>query len=121
MQFGNWAASVADAMMAFGVLTDDRPRYEKGVTIYRTLVDSYFRWWVIGYCSAQQPSCRCPKAAAASRTLCLGVITAQRLLLGLACTKLAHSEAGTHRQHRPKNEHCTFSTGAETNGRRAAL
>ncbi|GBF89133.1 hypothetical protein Rsub_01850 [Raphidocelis subcapitata] len=44
LHYGNWAASVADAMMAYGVLTDDRARYQKGVTIYRAVVDSYFKW-----------------------------------------------------------------------------
>lgn len=41
--YGNWAASIADAMMAVGGLGDDRWRYERGATLYRATVDAYFR------------------------------------------------------------------------------
>jgi hypothetical protein len=41
---GNWEASMADAMMAFGVLADDRARYEKGLALFRHTVDGYFKW-----------------------------------------------------------------------------
>lgn len=41
--YGNWAASIADAMMAVGVLTDDRARYAKGLELYKATVDAYFR------------------------------------------------------------------------------
>lgn len=41
--WGNWAASVADAMMAVGGLGDDRWRYERGAALYRATVDAYFR------------------------------------------------------------------------------
>lgn len=44
MFHGNWPASIADAMMAVGALSDDRFRYEKGLALYRVVVDSYFRF-----------------------------------------------------------------------------
>jgi hypothetical protein len=42
--YGNWHASVADCMMAVGVLSDDRARYDKGLALYRKTVREYFRW-----------------------------------------------------------------------------
>ncbi|GBF90830.1 hypothetical protein Rsub_03684 [Raphidocelis subcapitata] len=42
--YGNWHASVSDCMMAIGVLSDNRPRYEKGLELYRKTVQEYFRW-----------------------------------------------------------------------------
>ncbi|GBF87978.1 hypothetical protein Rsub_00690 [Raphidocelis subcapitata] len=42
--YGNWHASVADAMMSVGVLADDRDRYEKGLALYRVTVKEYFKW-----------------------------------------------------------------------------
>jgi len=47
--YGNWHASVADCMMAVGVLADDRPRYDKGLDVYRTTVQEYFKWGRNGY------------------------------------------------------------------------
>jgi hypothetical protein len=44
LTYGNWPASIADAMMAVGALTDDRPRYERGLKLYRAVVDAYFKW-----------------------------------------------------------------------------
>ena len=35
---------MAECMMAAGVLLDDRPRYDKGVALYRTTVQQYLRW-----------------------------------------------------------------------------
>jgi hypothetical protein len=50
--YGNWHASVADCMMAVGVLSDDRARYDKGLALYRKTVKEYFRWgrgeWAAG-------------------------------------------------------------------------
>jgi hypothetical protein len=42
--YGNWHATVADAYMAIGVLADDRPRYNKGLALYRKTVQEYFKW-----------------------------------------------------------------------------
>jgi hypothetical protein len=42
--YGNWHATVSDAMMAVGVLTEDRARYDKGLDLYRTTVQEYFKW-----------------------------------------------------------------------------
>ena len=42
--YGNWHASVADCFMAVGVLGDDRARYEKGLSVYRTTVAEYTQW-----------------------------------------------------------------------------
>jgi len=44
LMYGNWHASCADCMMAIGLLSDDRPRYNKGLQLYRTTVESYFKW-----------------------------------------------------------------------------
>jgi hypothetical protein len=41
--FGNWHATIAEAMMAVGVLADDRGRYKKGVTIYHDTVKHYLK------------------------------------------------------------------------------
>lgn len=35
MPLNNWHASIADAMMAVGVLSDDRARYDRGVALYK--------------------------------------------------------------------------------------
>jgi hypothetical protein len=42
--YGNWPATMSDAMMAVGVLSDDRPRYERGLALYRATVEGYLRW-----------------------------------------------------------------------------
>lgn len=47
--WGNWPASIADAMMAVGVLTDDRARYERGLALYKATVDAYFRCGCSGW------------------------------------------------------------------------
>jgi hypothetical protein len=47
--YGNWHASVADCMMAVGVLADDKARYDKGLDVYRTTVQEYFKWGRNGY------------------------------------------------------------------------
>ncbi|KAI8474482.1 MAG: hypothetical protein J3K34DRAFT_518210 [Monoraphidium minutum] len=47
--YGNWHASHADCFVALGVLSGDRPRYDKGLDLYRTTVESYFKWGRDGY------------------------------------------------------------------------
>lgn len=42
--YGNWHAAIADCFVAFGVFSDDRARYNKGVSLYRTTVKDYFKW-----------------------------------------------------------------------------
>lgn len=42
--YGNWQASIADAKMAFGALTDNRTLYDQGVALYRTTVADSFKW-----------------------------------------------------------------------------
>lgn len=42
-------ASAADCMVALGILADDRPRYEKGLELYRTTARSYLKWGTPGY------------------------------------------------------------------------
>lgn len=57
---GNWHSSIAEAWMAFGVLTDNTTLYLQGVELYNATVTSYFRWgrqknWmqgrILGECS----------------------------------------------------------------------
>uniref|UniRef100_A0A383V947 Alginate lyase domain-containing protein n=1 Tax=Tetradesmus obliquus TaxID=3088 RepID=A0A383V947_TETOB len=42
--FGNWHATIAEAMMAVGVLANDRGRYNKGVVIFHDTVKHYLKW-----------------------------------------------------------------------------
>lgn len=41
--FGNWHATIAEAMMAVGVLANDRGRYNKGVVIFHDTVKHYLK------------------------------------------------------------------------------
>jgi len=42
--YGNWHASIAEAWMAVGVLSDDKDLFTKGVELYAVTSTSYFRW-----------------------------------------------------------------------------
>ena len=42
--YSNWHATIADCMMAAGALADDRPRYDKGVALFRSTMADYFKW-----------------------------------------------------------------------------
>lgn len=44
MRPGNWHASCADCLVAFGSLAGDEARYRQGLDLYRTTVESYFKW-----------------------------------------------------------------------------
>ncbi|GBF98901.1 hypothetical protein Rsub_11539 [Raphidocelis subcapitata] len=44
LMYGNWHASCADCYVALGVLADDRALYNKGRDLYRTTLDSFFKW-----------------------------------------------------------------------------
>jgi hypothetical protein len=37
-------ASIAECWMAFGILTDDRARYNKALQLFHTTVAGYFKW-----------------------------------------------------------------------------
>eukprot|EP00879_Flechtneria_rotunda_P022507 GHRR01023758.1.p2 GENE.GHRR01023758.1~~GHRR01023758.1.p2 ORF type:complete len:279 (+),score=87.28 GHRR01023758.1:1347-2183(+) len=41
---GNWHSTMAEAMMALGILADDRARYNKGVKLYHATVADYLKW-----------------------------------------------------------------------------
>eukprot|EP00882_Tetradesmus_deserticola_P018292 GHRQ01019649.1.p2 GENE.GHRQ01019649.1~~GHRQ01019649.1.p2 ORF type:complete len:106 (-),score=25.19 GHRQ01019649.1:859-1176(-) len=41
--FSNWHATIAEAMMAAGVLADDRGRYNKGAIIFHDTVKYYLK------------------------------------------------------------------------------
>jgi hypothetical protein len=50
---GNWHASCADCMVALGLLSDDRGRYQRGLSLLRDTVTSYYKWgrgdWADGH------------------------------------------------------------------------
>ncbi|WIA43021.1 hypothetical protein OEZ86_009555 [Tetradesmus obliquus] len=42
--YANWHASIAECWMAFGILTDDRARYDRAVQLFHTTVAGYLKW-----------------------------------------------------------------------------
>jgi hypothetical protein len=42
--YGNWHTTIADAMISFGVLADDRQRYQIGVDLYKNATRDYLKW-----------------------------------------------------------------------------
>lgn len=57
---GNWHSTVAECFMSYGILTDNRSRYEKGVKLFQETLKDYLKWGrggfteggrIIGECS----------------------------------------------------------------------
>jgi hypothetical protein len=42
--YGNWHTTIADAMITFGVLADDRDRYNKGLDLFKNATRDYLKW-----------------------------------------------------------------------------
>jgi hypothetical protein len=42
--YGNWHTTIADAMISFGVLADDRTRYNIGVELFKNATRDYLKW-----------------------------------------------------------------------------
>lgn len=42
--YSNWHLTIADAMISFAVLTDDRPRYNTAMSLLRNATSNYLRW-----------------------------------------------------------------------------
>jgi hypothetical protein len=42
--YGNWHTTIADAMISFGALADDRKRYQIGVDLYKNATRDYLKW-----------------------------------------------------------------------------
>jgi hypothetical protein len=41
---GNWHSTVAECFMSYGILTDNRARYDKGVQLYHDTLQDYLKW-----------------------------------------------------------------------------
>jgi hypothetical protein len=57
---GNWHSTVAECYMSYGILTDNRARYDKGVRLFQETLKDYLKWGrganaeggrIIGECS----------------------------------------------------------------------
>lgn len=42
--YGNWHTTIADAMISFGVLADNKDRYKAGLELARTAIKDYLKW-----------------------------------------------------------------------------
>jgi hypothetical protein len=51
--YGNWHASVADAMASLGVLTDNRQLYSQGIALYKTTVNDYLKWGKVAFAAGR--------------------------------------------------------------------
>lgn len=58
--YGNWHSTVAECFMSYGILTDNRSRYDKGVKLFQETLKDYLKWGrggfteggrIIGECS----------------------------------------------------------------------
>eukprot|EP00882_Tetradesmus_deserticola_P029789 GHRQ01033396.1.p1 GENE.GHRQ01033396.1~~GHRQ01033396.1.p1 ORF type:complete len:123 (+),score=17.20 GHRQ01033396.1:49-417(+) len=41
---GNWHSTVAECFISYGILTDNRERYDKGVSLYHDTLSDYLKW-----------------------------------------------------------------------------